>query len=53
VWEYVDLNEFSNNFEGLTACTTSNKKVNTVIEVVDLLVDLRLDLLPFVNVLLL
>jgi hypothetical protein len=53
VWEDVDLNEFSNNVEGLTTCTSSDKKVDTIIEVVDLLVDLSLDLLAFVDVLLL
>jgi hypothetical protein len=53
VRQHVDLNELSNNVEGLTACTSSNKKVDTVIEVVHFFVDQGLDLLVFVDVLLL
>jgi hypothetical protein len=49
-WEHVDLNELSNNAERLHTCSSSNKKVNTVVQLVDLLVDLRLDLLLFVDV---
>jgi hypothetical protein len=39
VWEHIDLNELSNNIEGLPTCSSSNEKIDTVVQVVDLLVD--------------
>jgi hypothetical protein len=39
VWEHVDLNELTNDIKGLPACSSSEKKVDAVVQVVDLLVD--------------
>jgi hypothetical protein len=51
VREHVDLNELSNDIEGITTGSSANKKVDAVVEIVDLLVYLGLDLLLFVDVL--
>jgi hypothetical protein len=39
VLEYIDLNEFPNDVEGHPSCTSSNEKIDSVVEVVDLFVD--------------
>jgi hypothetical protein len=49
----VELLGFSSNIEELASCTSSDKKVDSVVEVVDFLEDQRLDLFTFVEVLLL
>jgi hypothetical protein len=53
VRQHVDLDEFSNNVKGLTTRTSANKKVDAVVEIVHFFVDQGLDLLVFVDVLLL
>jgi hypothetical protein len=53
VWEHVDLNELPNDVVGFPPLSSSKKKVNAVVEVDDLFVDLRLDLILLVDVLLL
>jgi hypothetical protein len=53
VLKHIDLNELSNDVEGLAICTSFNEKVDAVVEVVDVLVDEGLDLLLFIEVLLL
>jgi hypothetical protein len=35
----MDLNEFSNNIEGLSTCSSSNEKIDVVVEIVDVLVN--------------